>query len=428
MTSRHESDRGGDGGGPVADSRTETTGRQVVVFTEDGGRTDRAGLLRSLAGVSRTARSSDFDSSAMDLEEAEVSDALLFDELGVAVVTADPDQLAALRNAAASPDIAVLSVEPELVHHALDTEDTDVRGRIASPANEAATTDIEHFRDTPEFTWGLQATRLTTSTCGGLGVKVAVLDTGFDLTHPDFLGRAITAQSFVPGAAPQDGHGHGTHCTGTACGPAAANGTRRYGVAHRADIFVGKVLSDQGRGVDGGILAGIEWAIANRCQIISMSLGADVSTVSVAYETVGQRALAAGVLIVAAAGNNANRAAGRPGLVGAPANSPSIMAVAAVGPDLGLANFSAASNPVVGGEIDLAGPGVGVFSSVPMPVRYGSKNGTSMATPHVAGIAALWCERTGRTGRELWSLLTQHSRRLPLPALDVGAGLIQATG
>ncbi|GCE39597.1 possible subtilisin [Rhodococcus wratislaviensis] len=427
MISRRDSDRGGDGEGPSADSRAETTGRQVVVFTDDGRRTDPTALLRSLTGVSTVTRSGEFDSSAMDLEQVEAADAVVFDELGIAVVAADPDQLEALRAATAAPDVAVLSVEPELVHHALDSEDTVVE--IARPENGAvAAEDTEHFLDTREFTWGLQATRTTTSTCSGRGVRIAVLDTGFDLTHPDFHGRTITAQSFIPGAAPQDGHGHGTHCIGTACGPTAAAGTRRYGVAHEADIFVGKVLSDQGRGVDGGILAGIEWAIANGCQIVSMSLGADVASVSVAYETVGQRALAAGVLIVAAAGNNANRAAGRPGLVGVPANSPSIMAVAAVDPGLGLANFSAASNPVTGGEIDVAGPGVGVFSSVPMPVRYGSKSGTSMATPHVAGIAALWCAETGRTGRDLWSLLTQHSRRLALQSLDVGAGLIQASG
>ncbi len=425
VISRQDSGRHGDG--PDADSRAETTGRQVVVFTDGGRRADPTALLRSLTGVSNVTRSSESESSAMDLELAEVADAVLFDELGIAVVAADGGQLEALRAAAAAPDVAVLSVEPELVHHALDSEDTVAE--IARPANGAAATeDAEHFLDTPEFTWGLQATRTTSSACSGRGVRIAVLDTGLDLTHPDFHGRTITAQSFIPGAAPQDGHGHGTHCVGTACGPATVGGTRRYGVAHEADIFVGKVLSDQGSGVDGGILAGIEWAIANGCQIVSMSLGADVASVSVAYETVGQRALAAGVLIVAAAGNNANRAAGRPGLVGVPANSPSIMAVAAVDPDLGLANFSAASNPVVGGQIDVAAPGVRVFSTVPMPVRYGSKNGTSMATPHVAGIAALWCEKTGRTGRDLWSLLTQHSRRLALPSLDVGAGLIQASG
>lgn len=142
-----DSDRDGDG--PVADSRAETTGRQVVVFTDDGRRAGPTALLWSLTGVSTVTRSSEFDSSAMDLELAEVSDAVLFDELGIAVVTADPDQLAALRTAAASPDVAVLSVEPELVHHALDSEDTVVE--IARPeSGAAAPVDLDHFLDTPE--------------------------------------------------------------------------------------------------------------------------------------------------------------------------------------------------------------------------------------------------------------------------------------
>ncbi|MFF2107422.1 S8 family serine peptidase [Rhodococcus koreensis] len=398
----------------AAPSEPEVTGSHVVVFTEGGNRTDAAQTLRDVAGLSDVARSIEFESSALDLAETQAADAVVFDELGIAVVTADPDQLAALR-AAEAGDGPVLSIEPELMHYALSIgTDPRVRAEAAS------------FTDTSELTWGLHATNVSASACGGFGVKVAVLDTGFDLAHPDFENRTITAQSFVPGAAAQDGHGHGTHCVGTACGPKSPSGTRRYGVAHKADIFVGKVLSDQGRGADRGILAGIEWAIVNGCQVISMSLGANVEAVSVAYETVGSRALASGSLIVAAAGNNANRAAGNMGFVGPPANSPSIMAVAAIDSALGLANFSARSNPVIGGQIDVAGPGVGVFSTVPVPTRYGTKSGTSMAAPHVAGIAALWCEATGRTGTDLWAVLTQQARRLLLPSLDVGSGLIQA--
>ncbi|MFE7416428.1 S8 family serine peptidase [Rhodococcus sp. NPDC057529] len=398
----------------AAPSEPEVTGSHVVVLTEGGNRTDAAQTLRTIAGLSDVARSTEFESSALDLSETQDADAVVFDELGIAVVTADPDQLAALR-AAEAGDGPVLSIEPELMHYALSIgTDPGVRADAAS------------FTDTSEFTWGLHATNVRASACGGFGVKVAVLDTGFDLAHPDFENRAIIAQSFVPGAAAQDGHGHGTHCVGTACGPQSPSGTRRYGVAHKADIFVGKVLSDQGRGADRGILAGIEWAITNGCQVISMSLGANVEAVSVAYETVGSRALTAGSLIVAAAGNNANRTAGNMGFVGPPANSPSIMAVAAIDSAFGLANFSARSNPVIGGQIDVAGPGVGVFSTVPVPTRYGTKSGTSMAAPHVAGIAALWCEATGRTGTELWAVLTQQARRLLLPSLDVGTGLIQA--
>ena len=102
------------------------------------------------------------------------------------------------------------------------------------------------------------------------------------------------------------------------------------------------------------------------------------------------------------------------------------MAVAAVDSGLRIAPFSARSLPGVGGQVDLAGPGVGVYSSWPMPTRYRSISGTSMATPHAAGVAALWAEATGRRGLELWATLDQDSRRLELASVDVGAGLVQA--
>jgi len=235
------------------------------------------------------------------------------------------------------------------------------------------------------------------------------------------------SQSFVPDSTAQDGHGHGTHCVGTACGPAAPLGpSRRYGVATQARIFAGKVLSDEGSGSDAQILAGINWALANRVQVVSLSLGADLNQVSQAYEAVGRRALAAGTLIVAAAGNNAERSAGNVGFVGVPANSPSIMAVAAVDPHLGIADFSARSSAVRGGKIDIAGPGVAVHSSWPMPTRYRSISGTSMATPHVAGVAALLSQAGDATGAQLWVRLTQTARPMTLPSIDVGAGLVQA--
>jgi subtilisin family serine protease len=158
-----------------------------------------------------------------------------------------------------------------------------------------------------------------------------------------------------------------------------------------------------------------------------MSLGADVDQLSRAYETVGQRALDRGTLIVAAAGNNAERP-GEPGFVGIPANSPSIMAIAALDPANQPAFFSARSSSRTGegGRVDLAAPGVKVFSSWPMAQRYHSISGTSMATPHVAGIAAMWLESTGKTGRELWALLVQNATPLDVPSVDVGAGLAQA--
>jgi len=137
-------------------------------------------------------------------------------------------------------------------------------------------------------------------------MRVAVLDTGMDLTRPDFAGRNIIPASFVPGQTPQDGHSHGTHCIGTACGPLNPPGnTRRYGIAYQSSILVGKVLNNSGSGMQGWILAGINWAIQNRATVISMSLGSPVTLgtpFSPAYEQAAQAALNNGCLIVAAAG------------------------------------------------------------------------------------------------------------------------------
>jgi len=396
----------------------QTTGRSVVVFSDDV-RGDRAAIvsaLKSLAGITSAFGTTDFRAGALDPDATAGAEAIVFDALGLAVVAREPSALRAVfasAGTAGTMGAAVVAIEPERILHAIETTPPDVEAQ---------------FVDDADFTWGLRATAVDTTSATGAGIRLAVLDTGLDLEHPDFAGRAITSRSFVAREPVRDGQGHGTHTSGTACGPADPPAGRRYGVASEAEMFVGKVLNDQGSGNDAGILAGIDWAITNGCRVISMSLGADVPEVSAAYETVGRRALAAGTLIVAAAGNNARRSDGFLGLVGMPANSPSIMAVAAVDSSLEIADFSAAANPVEGGEIDITGPGVAVYSSWPMPRRNNTISGTSMATPHVAGIAALWSQATGATARALWDALVQAARPLSLPASDVGAGLAQAPG
>ena len=428
---------GRDDASPRPGATSELTGRHLFVLSDEvaGDPSASAGALASVIGGAYSALEGD---DAAALEQAGALDGVLFARLGVAVVSLDPtrrDEIVSL----AAADPRILAVEPERIKHALDERPVSleyVRGfrdgvsslydRLAG-GSAAAVGAAPSFADTAEYTWGLLATGAASSRHTGAGIAVAILDTGFDLGHADFVGRPIVSQSFVDGAEVQDGNGHGTHCVGTSCGPAdPPDESRRYGVATEATIFVGKVLSDAGSGTDGQILAGIDWALANDVRVISMSLGANVDEVSEAYETVGQRALAAGTLIVAAAGNNANRAAGNAGFVGMPANSPSIMAVAAVDSDLQIANFSARSSSVTGGEVDIAGPGVAVYSSWPMPTRYNSISGTSMATPHVAGLAALLCQATGARGSELWSKLVQGAQPLDLPAADVGSGLAQA--
>jgi subtilisin family serine protease len=368
----------------------------------------------------------------MDAEQLEATGGV-FPALGVAIASLDDDALSNV-TAAKGNGGAILDVEPERIFYAVgdglplsylrgyrDSVSHLLQQAAVGTALEDEVDAAVTFVDDAQSTWGLKATNVVNSRFNGRGIKVAVLDTGMDLKHPDFKGRSFTSQSFIPGQTPQDGHGHGTHCIGTSCGSKDING-RRYGIASEASIFVGKVLSNGGSGSTGGIIAGIEWAIDNGCQVISMSLGNRVPTPSTAYEVVGQRALHRGALIVAAAGNHG------PATVGQPANSPSFMAVGALNNSLQVPTFSCPSGTAVGANVDIAGPGVAVYSSVPMPKRYDSFRGTSMATPHVAGIAAQLAQASsqGARGWHLWALLSAFASRLPLPSTEVGAGLVQA--
>jgi len=442
---------------PAPEPQGELTGRYIVTFRE-GAKNEAVAMMSRSAGIGAMASAADWEDGAVNVEEAGAGD-LYFDQLDVCVMSAPPDQLNALSLAASEEeDSAILAIEPERYMYTaavdpsvapagdlpLSEEPGDtvsfsrnylrgyrdavvhlyeqLGGGDAAAALAAA---AEAFADNEQATWGLAATRVLNSRFSGRGVRVAVLDTGMDLRHPDFAGRAITSQSFISGEAAQDGHGHGTHCIGTSCGPQRPLEGRRYGVAFNAQIFAGKVLSNGGRGPDGGILAGINWALTNRCQVISMSLAA-LAPPSTAYEQVAQRALAAGTLIVAAASNDSRRSQGIFQPVGRPANSPSVLAVAAVDSKMKIADFSNRGSATGGGQVDVAGPGVGVHSCWPMPTRFRSISGTSMATPHVAGIAALWIEARQVTGAALWQVLTSNARRLSLPSVDVGAGLVQA--
>jgi len=407
-----------------------TTGRYIITFRADSV-TEGLDILSDQTGIRGLPNAADFPDFALDLSQIEAAGGAVFPTLGVAVVSLEEGAFSNVMRSAGE-DSAILAIEPERTFYAIgDGLSADYlrgyRDAVNNLYEKATTTEAAGIDTQPSFsddtgsTWGLKATKVMNSLLTGNGIKVAVLDTGMDLQHPDFAGRSIVSQSFVPGENVQDGMGHGTHCIGTACGFKDQNG-RRYGIAHKSTIYVGKVLSNAGSGAGGWILAGMEWAIANGCQVISMSLGNTNPNPSTAYETVGRRALQNGCLIVAAAGNH-----GPTGTVGQPANSPSIMAVAALDNCFQVANFSATSNLVQGTKVDIAAPGVKVYSSLPMDKgRYAAWNGTSMATPHVAGMAALYAESTGKRGAELWQLLTSYAMALPLPCTRVGSGLVQA--
>jgi subtilisin family serine protease len=382
-----------------------TTGRYLVLLAADAAASG-AREISDTAGL-RTVSTAELGGASSG-ELLGAADGFLLHELGVAVVTAAADQVEALNRAAGRG--AITLVEPERVVHALATPQPG-----AGP-------------DESESTWGLRAVGATGSAASGAGVRVAVLDTGVDATHPDLTGRVVVTNSFVQGEDAHDGAGHGTHVIGTACGPRDPGTGPGYGVAHEAEIYAGKVLSNQGSGTDGDILAGISWAVGNSCAVVSMSLGAATQPgdpYSRTFEEVAARALRRGTLIVAAAGNESRRSEGHVAGVGHPANCPSIMAVGAVDVRDAVADFSCGTLDAHA-AVDIVAPGVDVYSSAPMPQRYQRLDGTSMATPHVAGVAALLAQQHEARGWELWARLAQQARRLPLPATDVGAGLVQA--
>lgn len=369
----------------------------------------------------RVADARDFADQAVSLEDAGDAEVMVFPEIGVALVGGD-----ALQQHGMSVNDAVLAngpieiIEPE--YFAFSENSEYLRGFLRAASTIAQDLGADRGMEDAEeeldaivqgVTWGLARCKVPRSNWSGAGIKVAVLDTGMDFGHPDYADRPFESRSFV-GQPVQDINGHGTHCIGTACGPRASSGsTPGYGVAFDSQVFVGKALTNSGSSTGAGVLASMNWAIANRCEVISMSLGSQ-SPAQAAYTHAGAAALRNDCLIIAAAGNASMN-------TGAPANSPTIMSVASLDPNLRPSSFSNS------GKVEIAAPGRDVFSSWPRPVNFRTISGTSMAAPHVAGCAALWAQSdSSLRGMNLWRRLLDSAQRLPLPESRVGAGLVQA--
>jgi subtilisin len=397
------------------------TGRYIAIFKPDA-TADAIQQFLTNASV-KSASATSFDAQAVSFSDLGDAEVLSFPNLGLALVSADaytalqpPNNDAAV--ASADGTVPAGTTTGSAADSPLDSWEQETFF-YADDDTATATPEAPSTTATANVTCGLDITQVAKSTNDGTGIKLCVLDTGIDLNHPDFSGRTIVSSSFIPGQAVQDGHSHGTHTAGTAAGPQAPASGPRYGVAYNASLYIGKVLSDGGTGVGGSIIAGMNWALANNCDIISMSLRSPVGPQK-SYTQLGQKALDQKSLFIAASGNDSSR----PGTVantGAPANSPTVMAVAAVDCSCNIASFSN------GGKVEIAGPGVDVLSSVPMPTQYGTKSGTSMATPHVSGIAALWAQSDANfRGQALWAAVTGAAKNLSQPATDVGTGLVQA--
>ncbi|OXS63791.1 S8 family peptidase [Rossellomorea vietnamensis] len=228
----------------------------------------------------------------------------------------------------------------------------------------------------------------------GEGVKVAVLDTGIDSQHPDITGQLDEAVSFVPGEEVKDVHGHGTHVASTVLGTGAGDGKHK-GVAPDARLLVGKVLSDEGYGQDSWIIDGMEWA-SEHAKIVNMSLSSDMPSdgTDPMSEAVNQLTEENGTLFVIAAGNR-----GGEGTIGSPGAADSALTVGAVDKSDELAYFSSKGPRYgdMGLKPDLSAPGVDIVAARSHYSNgdglYKSMSGTSMATPHVVGAAAILAEK-----------------------------------
>ncbi|MEU9954426.1 S8 family serine peptidase [Streptomyces sp. NPDC050982] len=265
----------------------------------------------------------------------------------------------------------------------------------------------------------------------GEGVTVAVLDSGVDETHPDLNGVEIAQKNFSDSPDATDRYGHGTHVASIIAGSGAKSGGRYKGVAPGVKLLDGKVLDDDNIGSTSNIVAGMQWAVDQGAKIVNMSLGG-LDSPGVDPKEAAVARLSDKALFVAAAGNSGNG----PRTLSSPASAPEALAVGAVDKEDQIADFSSRGPNLDGTpKPDITGPGVDITaalstqSSVPPTEDYVSNSGTSMATPHVAGAAALVLQQhPDWSGARLKALLTGSAKPNPLlNAHQQGAGRVDLT-
>lgn len=256
----------------------------------------------------------------------------------------------------------------------------------------------------------------------GNGVRVAILDTGVDTSHQELQGRVALTQNFTSDDS-TDVVGHGTHVAGIIAGQGVQNFSdrnRALGVAPGAELIVAKVCNSQGWCSEGDIVAGIQWAVAQKARVINMSLGGGAFLAHCDDDSLAAQANWAarqGVVVVAAAGNSGESTEG----IATPGCGSQVIAVGAVDSSDARASWSNYGVP-----LDVMAPGVGILSSVSClsagtcpTSAYGWWSGTSMATPNVAGVAALLLQKNAsQTPSQIRSLFTSTATDLGTSGFD----------
>jgi subtilisin len=389
--------------GLMSSSARAATERRIVVFH------------RSTPAASRTALAA--SAGARVVRELPLIDAVVIEQTAAQVRVAESKLAAMSEVRRVDPDPKVnwlLAADARGVDFAVPSTAglmksiAELKARAAeAPAGEAPPAPPAAQR----LPWGIARVKAPAAwtNARGAGVKVAVIDTGIERSHPDLAPRLKGGWNAVAKTDDyNDDNGHGTHCAGTIA--ATDDGQGVVGVAPEADLYGVKVLDENGSGTFDDVIAGMQWAVDNGMQIASMSLGASRGNPSLEAAVAAMEK--AGVLLIAAAGNSG-------GSVGFPAAYPGAVSVAASDSADKLAYFSSR-----GPEVDLIAPGVDVDSTY-LGGTWDSLSGTSMATPHVSGLAALYFSaHRGASASAARAALTSAATKLPaVPDIGQGAGL-----
>lgn len=335
--------------------------RKIVVFGGEVNESAREALVKSVGGV-----------KIKDL-----------DLIGGKAVLLPARAVGALKN-----NPSVLRVDDDILVEALAKP---------VPAQPAQTLPWGIDRVDADLAWGATV---------GAAVKLGVIDTGIELAHPDLAASIKGGYNAIDSSkSANDDNGHGTHVAGIV--GALNNSIGVVGMGPAIDLYAIKVLDRRGSGYLSDVIEGLNWAVLNGMQVVNMSLGSSSNVRSFADAVAAAKA--AGLTMVAAAGNSG-------GAVSYPAAYPEVIAVSATDSSDLLASFSSR-----GPEVDLAAPGVSIYSTY-KGSAYKTLNGTSMASPHVAGAAALLLAVPAKCDLDLNGSCSpdEVQARLEATALDLG--------